>query len=64
MTRSAFPKMKICCGEIKTMLQQIAIFFIDDTVRQLKILKLVDRVVPDIGVETEVEFEVPLKHGI
>ena len=56
--------MKNCCGDVKTMLQKIAIFGMDNIVRQFKTLKLVDRVVLDNGVETEVEFEVPLKHGI
>ena len=54
--------MKNCCSDIK-MLQKIAIF-IDNTIRQLKTLKLVDQVVPDNEVETEVKFEVPLKHSI
>ena len=64
MTRSLFPKTKNCCGDVKIMLQKIAIFGMDNIVRQFKTLKLVDRVVLDNGVETEVEFEVPLKHGI
>ena len=64
MTRSLFPKTKNCCGDVKTMLQKIAIFGMDNIVRQFKTLKLVDRVVLDNGVEIEVEFEVPLKHGV
>ena len=32
--------MKNCCGDVKTILQKIAMFFIDNTVRKLKTLKL------------------------